>query len=63
VQAERPGAEAPGVEAKVAALKLEFEIEEGEVNHVLAQGRAREERLVQDRSDMARSRGADGTAS
>ena len=51
------------MEAKVAALKLEFEIEEGEVNHVLAQGRAREERLVQDRADMARSRGADGTES
>ena len=51
------------LEAKVAALKMEFEIEEDEVNHLLAQERAREERLVHDRDEMARSRGADGTAS
>src|SRR5512135_2906627 len=51
------------LEAKVAALKLEFEIEEDEVNSALAQGRAREERLVQDRADMARSRGTDLTQS
>ena len=51
------------LEAKVAALKMEFEIEEDEVNHVLAQERAHEERLVRDRAEMARSRGADGTES
>ena len=51
------------LEAKVAALKMEFEIEEDEVNHVLAQEQAREERLVQDRAEMARSRKADGTES
>jgi circadian clock protein KaiC len=51
------------LEAKVAALKLEFESEEDAVNSLLAQGRAREQRLVQDQADMARSRGADLTQS
>ena len=51
------------LEAKVAALQMEFEIEEDEVNYVLAQEQAREERLVRDRAEMARSRKADVTES
>src|SRR5512135_1381354 len=47
------------LEAKIAALKMEFEVEEDEANYILAQARAREERLVQDRAEMARSRRAD----
>ncbi len=51
------------LEANVAALKMDFEIEEDEFNYALAQGRAREERLVQDQAEMARSRRADGAKS
>jgi circadian clock protein KaiC len=47
------------LEARIAALRLESEAEEEELQRGIAREQVREERLAQDRADMARSRKAD----
>ncbi len=47
------------LEAQIAALRTEFEIEESELELLLAAEEAVDQQLVNDRADMARSRRAD----
>ncbi len=47
------------LEAQIAALRLEFEGEEQEAQRMLVEDQRREERLEEDRDDMARSRKLD----
>ncbi|HEX7182436.1 MAG TPA: circadian clock protein KaiC [Thermoanaerobaculia bacterium] len=44
------------LEARIAALRLEFEAEQEEAQRRLEQSKDREERLTEDRADMARTR-------
>ncbi len=46
------------LEARINALRLEFESEEEEARRKLEESRAQENRLEEDRQDMARLRGA-----
>lgn len=47
------------LDARITAMQLEFESEQAETERILAQERAREERLLEDRTDMARIRKVD----
>ena len=51
------------MEARIAALRLEFEAEQEEVQRRIRQEEAREERRLDDREDMARARGVTASAS
>jgi circadian clock protein KaiC len=44
------------LEARIAALRLEFEAEQEETERIIQQEEAREERLLEDSKDMARAR-------
>jgi circadian clock protein KaiC len=47
------------LDAKVAALHAEYDVDQEEARHSIDEGQAVTNRLLQDREDMARSRGAD----
>jgi len=47
------------LDAQIAALRLEFEAEEQEAQRLISEDQQREERLDEDREDMARSRKVD----
>jgi circadian clock protein KaiC len=47
------------LEARIEALRLEFDVEAEEARRIIAQEQAREERLQEDRKEMARRRGVE----
>ncbi|HSE66415.1 MAG TPA: circadian clock protein KaiC, partial [Gemmatimonadales bacterium] len=47
------------LDAQIAALRMEFEAEEQEAQHLITEDQRREDRLEEDRADMARSRKVD----
>jgi len=51
------------MEARIAAIRAEFEAEEAEARQVLAVEAEQEQRIVDDRSEMSRSRKVNGTIS